>query len=305
MASLTPFLGEIAALGTAFLWANSAICFTSASNKIGVVSTNRYRTTLAAVFLTVIHLFVFRNLIPGATQWQLGLLISSGIVGLVIGDTFLLQSYVDLGPRLTMLIFNISPFFTALFAKLFLHEKIQGMVLMAMIVTLSGTIWVLLEENSGKNTLRRKHFARGITFAILAAAGQSLGYIMSKPAITGAEGLPVLSATLIRIVAATMGFWVLSFLNGSSKKIFADIKNKKAMLPLAMGSFMGPCLGVWTSLIALKLIPAGVAATLIATIPVIILPVAFFVYKEKISWRAVLGTIITVIGVAMLFHQTK
>jgi drug/metabolite transporter (DMT)-like permease len=35
--------------------------------------------------------------------------------------------------------------------------------------------------------------------------------------------------------------------------------------------------------------------------PVILLPISYFIFKEKVGWQALIGTILTISGVAMLF----
>jgi drug/metabolite transporter (DMT)-like permease len=40
---------------------------------------------------------------------------------------------------------------------------------------------------------------------------------------------------------------------------------------------------------------------LMALPPVILLPVSYFVFKKKISWQAILGTILAIVDVAVLF----
>jgi drug/metabolite transporter (DMT)-like permease len=45
----------------------------------------------------------------------------------------------------------------------------------------------------------------------------------------------------------------------------------------------------------------GVLATLMALPPVIVLPISYFVFKEKIGWQAIVGTILAIAGVAILF----
>ncbi|HLD44938.1 MAG TPA: EamA family transporter, partial [bacterium] len=60
-------------------------------------------------------------------------------------------------------------------------------------------------------------------------------------------------------------------------------------------------IGVWCSYVALKHTSAGIAATIIATLPIMVLPVVMIVYKEKITWRALVGTLLAVCGVALLF----
>jgi drug/metabolite transporter (DMT)-like permease len=45
----------------------------------------------------------------------------------------------------------------------------------------------------------------------------------------------------------------------------------------------------------------GEPAILMALPPVIILPISYFVFKEKISWQAIVGTILAITGVTILF----
>jgi drug/metabolite transporter (DMT)-like permease len=59
------------------------------------------------------------------------------------------------------------------------------------------------------------------------------------------------------------------------------------------GYTMGKC--------QLKNVWLFVHAMLIALTPVILLPVSFFVYKEKVGWQAILGTVLAITGVAILF----
>lgn len=64
--------------------------------------------------------------------------------------------------------------------------------------------------------------------------------------------------------------------------------------------FLGPVVGVWFSLVAIDRSPAGIAATLMSMTPVLILPLAVWIEKERLSWRAVAGAAVAVGGVAIL-----
>ncbi|HVN15442.1 MAG TPA: EamA family transporter, partial [Anaerolineales bacterium] len=77
--------------------------------------------------------------------------------------------------------------------------------------------------------------------------------------------------------------------------------NPQALRLLALGALVGPVLGVTSSLLAVQYAEVGVASTLMALPPVIILPISYFVYKEKIGWQALVGTILAIAGVAVLF----
>ncbi|HFE62916.1 MAG TPA: EamA family transporter, partial [Caldithrix sp.] len=55
------------------------------------------------------------------------------------------------------------------------------------------------------------------------------------------------------------------------------------------------------SLISVKYTDTGVAATLMSIVPVLMIPLVIFLEKEKPTWRAVLGAVIAVAGVALIF----
>jgi drug/metabolite transporter (DMT)-like permease len=45
----------------------------------------------------------------------------------------------------------------------------------------------------------------------------------------------------------------------------------------------------------------GDVATLMALPPVILLPVSYLAFKEKVGWQAIVGTLLAIAGVAILF----
>ena len=82
--------------------------------------------------------------------------------------------------------------------------------------------------------------------------------------------------------------------------MLAATRHVSAMTILALGAVVGPFAAVALNLVALQRAPVGVVATIIATMPVLILPFAIFVYREKVSPRAIGGAVLAVAGVAML-----
>ena len=104
------FLGEIAALATAFFFAITALIFTSTGRSVGSQVTNRMRLLFALLYLIVINLILFRQPLPftaGSSRWLW--LSLSGVIGLSLGDTFLFQSMVSVGTRLGSLLLSLSP----------------------------------------------------------------------------------------------------------------------------------------------------------------------------------------------------
>ena len=78
-------------------------------------------------------------------------------------------------------------------------------------------------------------------------------------------------------------------------------KDRKTLGLIAIGSVIGPYLGITLSFVAVIYTKVGIASTLMATIPIIMLPLSKIIYKEKLSWKAIAGAFVAVGGVAVLF----
>jgi drug/metabolite transporter (DMT)-like permease len=70
---------------------------------------------------------------------------------------------------------------------------------------------------------------------------------------------------------------------------------------VALGSIIGPYLGITFSFLAIIYVQIGIASTIMATTPIIMLPLSWMFYKEKLTYRAVIGAIVAVLGVGLLF----
>ena len=294
-------LGIISALATAFCWAACAMFLTPVSRRVSVFTMNNWRVLLGAILLLGAHIATFGTAIPQATAIQWYVLIASGLMGVFIGDTFLFQSFHDIGPRLGLLILNATPFITAFLAWPILGEKLRLSAWIGMAVTVGGTMWVLAEEHRGDPEVRAPHHLRGVICAVLASASCAIGYVIAKPMMTGSEGVAPLSAALIRVVSAVVVFWFIALIRGRIPKIIGVIRMPKQMFQIVGGSISGPFVGIWLSMLAIKLIPTAIASTLFATMPVLILPMVMIVDKEKVSWRAAVGAAVAVAGVAILY----
>jgi drug/metabolite transporter (DMT)-like permease len=295
-----PFLGEIAALFTSFCWAMSAVGFSNATREFGSQVTNRLRVVLALVALILINTLLYGKPIPydaGLERW--GWLTLSGLVGLALGDAFLFSAYRYIGPRLGLLLLSLAPVFGALIAWVLFGETLSAIQILGIAITLAGISWVVLvrDENSPQN---RRDWRKGVSFGILAAFGQALGLVLSKQGMAG--NFSPFAATLIRMIAAFASLWLLAAFQGQAlKTVKTVIATPKGLRWAVFGAFFGPVFGVSASLLAVQHTAVGVASTIMALPPVIMLPISYFFYKEKLNWRSVLGTLVAIGGVALLF----
>jgi len=295
---LTKFIGELAALGTAICWSFSSIFFTHAGRKIGPLALNLIRLPLAILFLAVSFLLLdkdFSHLESGVVYLML-----SGIMGLALGDTFLFRSLVLIGARLSMLLMALAPAMAAILAFIFLGEKISGIGILGIFITMSGVFWVLLEHNSSTSQGKEQISIQGIVFGLLGALGQASGLVFARVGLK--HEMDPLLGTLIRMISATLILWPVSYLLGRVRMPHLRIVlNWSAFKWVIGGVIAGPFVGVWLSLIAVQHTDTGVAATLMSIVPITMLPLVIFFENEYPGWRAVSGAFIAVAGIALLF----
>lgn len=295
-------IGELAALATAVAFSLSSSFLTLASRRIGSMVLNRLRLVMAVLWLLLAHL-VMQLPLPfqaDGSRWiWLGL---SGIVGLVLGDAFLFQAFIWIGPRLTMLMMALSPAIASLLAWVFLGQALSAWQILGILVTLAGIGWVIQERNgqAGAAPSDRRHYWLGVLCGLGAAAGQAGGLVLARPGAAG--DFPALSATLMRMLVATAVLWLYTLLRGQAGETVHKLNAEKSVLWFALaGSFFGPFLGVTFSIIAIQNISVGIASTLNSLTPVFLLPIGYFFFKEKFGWPAIAGTLLALAGVAILF----
>ncbi len=291
------YLGELAALGTALCWSFNSFWFTIAGKRVGSYTVTHVRLWMAIIMVALLHLVVNGSVFPfdaGTMRFVwLGL---SGLIGYVIGDLVLFEALVLIGARLTMLIATASPIFGAVLAWVFLGEKLSLIECVAIAVTVGGIAWVVGEKHGGEHP---KKIVWGVTCALLGALGQATGLLFSKFGIAG--GFSPISANMIRLFFAAVGMGLLTIFIKKAKDEWNHIHDGYAMKFLFFGTVVGPVIGVILSLISITKTSVGVASTLMSLSPIILIPLSHYLLHEKITVRAVTGTVISLAGVATLF----
>ena len=292
-------LGELAALVTAVCWTFTSLSFESAGKKVGSMSVNIIRLVMAIGLLGTLQYFRFGYFFPeGADAYQWFWLSVSGLVGFVIGDLLLFQAFVVVGARISMLVMSLSPPLAAFFGWLLLGEQLTAAHILGMIVTMSGISLVILGKPTNGKRIEVKYPIKGVLLAFGGATGQGLGLVLSK---LGMGDYDPASATMIRVIAGTIGFAILFIFTGHWPRVIKALSYGAAMVRISIGAFFGPFLGVSFSLLAIKYTTTGVASTIMSIVPVLIIPPAILIFKEKVSLKEVAGAVLAVLGVIVLF----
>jgi drug/metabolite transporter (DMT)-like permease len=294
-------IGEIASLVTSFCWSLSALGFTKSTRQVGSLVTNRVRVLLAVLALVLINAVLFGQPVPlHAGGWRWAWLSVSGVIGLVLGDTFLFLAYGEIGPRLGLLLLSLAPVFGAAIAWIFFGQALSLLQIAGMFVTLGGISWVVLVRPDPNDAGAHRVTGRGLLFGTLAGLGQAVGLVLSQQGMRGS--FSPFAGTLIRMLAAAGTLWLVTALQRQAGHTVESMReNPSALGWTAFGSLFGPVIGVSASLLAVQHTSIGVASTLMALPPIFMLPISWLVFKERFGWQAVAGTLVAIAGVALLF----
>ena len=294
------YLGEIASLATAVCWASNSVLFTLAGRRVGSQAVNVIRLFMALAAMVLVHLCLFGTPFPfAAGSSRLVSLGLSGLIGFALGDALLFESMLLLGARVAMLLMTLSPIFSAILARIFLAQSLSMVKIAAILVTLGGIAWVVGEGHGDGGQARPHKWLFGVLLGVGGALGQSVGMILSDVGLRG--NFSPISANLIRVAAGTAAIAVWLLFRGQCRATVATLRDGTAVGQIAAGAATGPVIGVVLSLYAITHTSMGVAATLMSLSPVLLLPVSALLFHEKVSYRAVAGTLVSMVGAAALF----
>ncbi len=306
-------LGEIISLGVAVSWTITAWFAAKASRRVGAMVTNVLRLVLAAVFLGIILWVTIGHPYPvyaDKNTWiWLGL---SALVGYVFGDYCLFNCYLYIGPRFGQLLMTLAPPMAAVAGWIMLGETLGWKAILAMGVTLLGIAISILSRNGGH------HFKldlplKGVLLGIGAGIGQGVGLVLSKIGMqyyeaaipAGApsmmEGMLPFASTMMRAIVGGIGFFAILLLQKDFGKLKSAVKDPVAMRYASIITLFGPVLGVSLSLMAVRYANAGIASTLMALTPVIIIFPEVLIEKKRIRFKEIVGLAVTIAGVALFF----
>ena len=306
-------LGEIISLIVAVSWTVTAIFADKASHRLGSMTTNVIRLTLASVFLAILLWITLGHPYPvyadGKAWLWLGL---SALVGYVFGDWCLFNSYLSIGARFGQLFMTLAPPMAAIAGWIMLGETLTWKSMLAMAVTLAGIAISILSRGEG-HKVKLSLPLKGVLLGLGAGTGQGVGLVLSKIGMQHYEAAvpadaPALmdtmlpfASTMIRAVIGMLGFLALMALRRDLPKLAAAVHDRKGLTYALILTLFGPVFGVSLSLMAVQYTDAGIASTLMALTPVLIIIPYAILYKQKIRLKEIIGVTVSMVGVAMFF----
>lgn len=293
--------GELAALGTALCWAFTSLWFSAAGRRIGSLPVNLIRMPIALAWLAGYGAVMRGHPLPTDADLRTWLWLSlSGLLGFALGDLCLFRALVLIGPRLGSLIMACAPPFTALLGTVVLGEQLLAQQWLGMAVALTGIVWAVADRLPTRTAIiDRRTLVRGVLLAMVGAFGQASGFVVAK---LGMGRYDPFASTQIRVIIGTLAFVIAVTARRAWPDVRAGLRDQKAVVMASLGGTFGPFLGVGLSLTAAQLTATGVAASLMAMQPILVIPLAVRFAHEKVGMAAILGAVVAVIGVAILVH---
>ena len=292
----------LASFLTTILFSLSAISGRRLSLHLHGTKANLLRLSLGALLLGAwSHAFGF-----GVSGTAFPLLFLSGCIGFGVGDLALFQAYPRLGARRAMVMAQcVAAPMAALIEWAWLgHTPTLTQAGYALLILVGVSFALLPHEDSDEPT---HHLKAGILFGLVAAFGQGFGAVLSRKAYAVAaahgqafsgvgDGLNAAYQRMLGGIVVTAIFFV--YLKLAHKPDDARPNNWSKTWPLLIANCLaGPTLGVTCYQWALISTPTNIALPIIATTPLVVIPLAHFIDGERITKRAVFGGIVAVAGV--------
>jgi drug/metabolite transporter (DMT)-like permease len=303
--------GYLSAFSTLFAWTISSFVLARLSRLADPSVLNR-----AVLFFSIFLLGSLVCILDHLTPWQLftganasnwfwfGL---SGILGKSIGDYCGFYSMRILGVRRRSMITTLGPGFTLLFGWIILKEEMNWVGIAAMLLT-TISLLLLINSTPEKEEVKNEKFGLplpGLLYGVASAVLTGLAFILSKKTFIETDSkLSTFHATWIRIVVAFLAIMLVDVIRKKHPPfIMPFITGRQKALLLFLTILFGAVLGLSFSLMAITRMNAAAAYTIFAMLPVTVIAVNVIIYKNKITMKSWMYSILAVIGVTVLIWR--
>ena len=306
--------GELAALGAAFLWAVASIIFADIGAHIKSINLNLIKGILACGLMVVILLAgsflgaaqIRLESLFSISQNELFLLVTSGAIGIGIGDTAYFACLRRIGPQKGLMLESTAPVIAALLAMALFGEYLPFSAWGGILLTTMGVIIVVRMTHS------QMHYANsliGITFGLVAATAQAAGVVLSRMALAGGEVDP-LASSLLRLAAGLLALTIWLQIrtlvapddnnHQSLRQAITLISRHQLAVKMMIAVFIGTFCAIWLQQISLRHTSAGITQTLLAACPLFGMLIAFYQGQKQPAavWA---GLLLGLLGISLLF----
>lgn len=293
-------LHELAALGTATCWATTGLISADAVRALGAFWFNLIRQAFVTGILALI--LTLSGGWHGLDMATVVVLAVSGIVGILLGDTFNFAAVGRIGPRRAGAIFALNAPMAAVMGWAFLGETLTLQAVLGIALTAAGVAVAILgrpRANAHRFETLHGGLLLGLLFGLGAAAGQAAGSLIARPLMTA--GLDPWLASLFRVGASGLAMGLIAATPLAPPR--AGPMTRTALILTAATAIIGLLIGMTLFLYALQGSQTGIIATLSATSPVLILPLLWLRTGQRPTGMSFVGAAMAIAGLALIFTR--
>jgi len=295
-------IGEVSGIAAAMCWAVGSHLFGRIGRDVPPGALNLGKCATAVVLFGATSLVLGGRFVTTMPASSMAWLWASGVIGITLGDSAYFGAMAIVGVRRALLLLSLAPVFAAIGGALFLGESLAGRDVAAIAVVLAGVIVVVNEQDAAVGdglALAPRVSALGVLFGLGSALGQATGSLISRRVM--ATGVSPLDTALIRVLAGLGGMIVITGVLGRLGAWGRVLARPRLLGSIAGAAFVGTYCGMWLSQIAINQASStAVASTLLATSPIFALPLGRWLNAERITARALGGTVLAVGGLVAL-----
>ena len=293
-------IADLAAFGAAIIWAVSSMVSVGPAREVGAVPFNRIRMVVIFFMLSLVPtIYGGWQTIQPEDFWILAL---SGLIGIFVGDTALFTGLSRLGPRRNSILFATNAPISAILGYFFLFEVMNFGSIIGCALVLAGVVMSIIfgKRRAQVHQWEDVHgsLVAGVGFGLLAGFCQAVGAIIAKPALMA--GADPIAVSAIRVGVAALGLLLMMMLPGQGAKAKVKI-TLRLFGRIAFSGFLGMGVGMSLLLFALARENTGVVMTLSSTMPIMILPILWFMTRERPALGALIGAVFAVAGSGFIF----
>ena len=299
------YIGIAAALTAAGSWALASVLFKGLSEENGAVALTYAKAVVCSLILLGIVL-LFRIDFPGPKE--AALLVSSGIVGILIGDICFFKALRHLTPQALVVLLVCGQVLTAILALIVLGENVAAPVWGGLALVLLGLYFMMMpgpEEvaNKSEEAMSSRHSSlSGLFWGALSILCMAVSMVIAKPAL---EANSTLCATLLRMTPAAVGLFFIGLLSQNLPEWHKPIVDRRYRKMFFLAALVITFGGFWMSMVAIKNAPVAVAGVLMSTEPLFVLPFVAIVQKKRIRLSEYGGAVLTTVGLILVTLFTQ
>lgn len=265
--------------------------FASITSILAKCGINKTDSTIATALRTIVVCIFSWLLVNNITYIETKTLVFLILSGLSTGSSWLCYyKALQLGDiNKVVPIDKSSIVLTIILASLFLNEGVSLIKLLSIILIGLGTL-LMIDKKDNTNTSNNKEW---LIYALLSALFASLTSIFGKVGITNIDSN---YGSAIRTTVVLIMSWVMVLITGKSSKLKVD---KKEIIFIVLSGF---ATGIsWLAYYkALQVGPLSIIAPIDKLSILVTIIFSYFVFKEKLSFKALVGLLLIIIGTLLL-----